>query len=102
MNEETVGNVLLIVSIFVGDVRAKGSPRRMLRILHAHLENRRLSKVSKADHPTPHCRGANLWFAWANAQHSSRNRENGLAELTLMFSKVSFADPLPRPLESNA
>jgi hypothetical protein len=60
MDEETVYRIWLIDSIFVGDVRAKGSPRRMPRILHTHLENRRFSKVSFADHPTPHRWGRTL------------------------------------------
>jgi hypothetical protein len=61
-DEETVGNVLLTDSMFVG-VQAFGLPRRMLRILHMRQENGlagltlRFSKVSKADHPTPHRRG---------------------------------------------
>ncbi|MGD8457765.1 MAG: hypothetical protein PVF83_15390 [Anaerolineales bacterium] len=43
----------------------------MFHILHMQQENRRFSKVSEADQsPTPHRRSANLWFAWANAQHS--------------------------------
>jgi hypothetical protein len=67
-DEGTVGDVLLRDSIFVG-VQAFGLLRRMLRILHMRQENGlaeltlRFSKVSKADHPTPHRRGANRRFA---------------------------------------